>query len=313
MGWVGPQVWAFCPIFMFPWSEILATFETCDQTDEETWHGLTFHLNESNPMFHNKKTYFKVKHLDFIFLLLQTVGETKTSTKCGDTETKVKSCDSFKKSLWWQLDAELLDGYHHWHLFQRSEKVKCVKRLKNHFVGDLVQMCLPRHSHLQASLLAHNTGTGAIQYTALHEHLLLATDRNSARTWGAIWLRRNWERIQRRPTKSDRVRSVSWYLLFALTRLWCVQTRQEDLNNVCNQPTNENAGSQLLASHWLVGSHDSLDQLLGNVTTWWHHTQITSSARTTNILTTDIDFQNAFFNLRNCIIQFSNIETMNWR
>ena len=118
---------------------------------------------------------------------------------------------------------------------------------------------------------------------------------------GAIWLRRNWERIQRRPTKSDRVRSVSWYLLFALTRLWCVQTRQEDLNNVCNQPTNENAGSQLLASHWLVGSHDSSDQLLGNVTTWWHHTQITSSARTTNILTTDIDFHNAFFNLRNCI------------
>ena len=221
------------------------------------------------------------------FFFFKLWEKLKLPPKCGDTETKVKSCESFKKSLWWQLDAELLNGYHHWHLFQRSEKVKCVKRLKNHFVGDLVQMCLPRHSHLQASLLAHNTGTGAIQYTALHEHLLLATDRNSARTWGAIWLRRNWERIQRRPTKSDRVRSVSWYLLFALTRLWCVQTRQEDLNNVCNQPTNENAGSQLLASHWLVGSHDSSDQLLGNVTTWWHHTQITSSARTTNILTTD--------------------------
>ena len=301
-----------------PFFYVFLIRDTCDLWDmwsdgwrDVTWPDFSFERIQSNVPI--RKHTSKLNTWISFFFFFKLWEKLKLPPKCGDTETKVKSCESFKKSLWWQLDAELLDGYHHWHLFQRSEKVKCVKRLKNHFVGDLVQMCLPRHSHLQASLLAHNTGTGAIQYTALHEHLLLATDRNSARTWGAIWLRRNWERIQRRPTKSDRVRSVSWYLLFALTRLWCVQTRQEDLNNVCNQPTNENAGSQLLASHWLVGSHDSSDQLLGNVTTWWHHTQITSSARTTIILTTDIDFQNAFFNLRNCIIQFFNIETMNWR
>ena len=37
---------------------------------------------------------------------------------------------------------------------------------RNHFVGDLVQMCLPRHSHLQASLPTHNTTT--VSHTAPH-------------------------------------------------------------------------------------------------------------------------------------------------